>query len=64
MKQYIIPAVEMTVLKYEGVIATSFCVGGTTGEDNHEITVGGSTDDSNGVGQLTSGFGGGDDWTE
>lgn len=48
MKKYIIPAVEVTAMRSEGVIATSFTV-------NSEITVGGDEDDaSGGIGQLTN----------
>ncbi|MCQ2266182.1 MAG: hypothetical protein MJZ40_00540 [Bacteroidaceae bacterium] len=68
MKKYITPAVELTAMRAEGVIATSFSVGGTTGtgEDQHEIVVGGGKDDSdNGIGQLTTGYGWStDDWSE
>lgn len=67
MKKYITPAVELTAMRAEGVIATSFAVGGTTGTgtDEHEIVVGGGNDDSNGVGQLTTGYGwSADDWSE
>lgn len=62
MKKYVTPAVELTAMRAEGVIATSFQVNsGTT-----DPVVGGSSDASdNGVGQLTNGYGwNADDWGE
>lgn len=51
MKKYIIPAVEVTAMRSEGVIATSFTV-------NSDVTVGGEGEDdaSGGIGQLTNGY--------
>lgn len=61
MKKYIIPAVELTAMRAEGVVATSFVVDSST----IVTSDGGEGDASGGIGQLTSGYGwSADDWSE